>query len=239
MDKRKTVPSMMRKRIFQEANSRCALCRNSDIAALDIHHIEAIKDAGTNTPENLILLCANCHRKVTHGFISREVLAATKSDLQSTKPTATVRRNGSEVSNVVYINGAIDGSIVANTVRLTAKRTPRLKHPDGCIGADLPKRNYISYLVSRYHEFRMADPSFGEHARIRNFSYAVLHKNIQRKFKAKTFFVPIHDFDGLVSYLQDCVDGTILGKRNRAKKISSYETYEQYLNFQRFPSVGQ
>lgn len=237
MEKRKPIPSMVRKRIFQEANSQCTLCGNPDITALDIHHIDAIRDAGTNIPENLILLCANCHRKVTHGSVSREKLAAAKSALQSTDPTA--RRNDGQVTNVVHIRGDVDRSIVANTVRVAAKRVPRMKYPDGCIGADLPRHNYISYLISRYHEFRMADTSFGEHARLENFSYAVIYKNIQRKFKAKTFFVPVHHFDELVSYLQGCVDGTILGRTNGRRKIPNYESFEEYLNSQQFPLVRQ
>src|SRR5208282_2823226 len=100
MDKRRRVPSITRKRIFQEANSRCALCKNSDVAALEIHHVHAVKDAGTNAPENLILLCANCHNKVTHGSVSRDDLAAAKNSLQAARPTAG--RNGSELGNAVH-----------------------------------------------------------------------------------------------------------------------------------------
>jgi hypothetical protein len=237
MDKRKPIPSMVRKAIFQEANSRCALCKNSDIAALDIHHIDAIKDAGTNSPENLIVLCANCHRKVTHGSVSRDELAAAKNGLQSARATDT--RNDHQVGNVVHIQGNVEGSIVANTVRLATKRLPRPKYPNGCVGADLPKRNYISYLVNRYYEFRRADTSFGANARLQSFSYAVLHKNIEREFKAKTFYVPVHRFAELVSYLQGCVDRTIQGKTNRARGTPNYENYEDYVNSQQFAPVHQ
>ena len=34
-------------------------------------------------------------------------------------------------------------------------------YPVGCIGADLAKRNYVKYLVDRYHKHREADGSFG------------------------------------------------------------------------------
>ena len=143
MDKRKPIPSMVRRAIFQEANSRCALCNNSDIAALDTHHIDAIKDAGMNSPENLIVLCANCHRKVTHGSISRDELSAAKNGLQSAR--ATGNRNDCQAGNVVHIQGNVEGSIVANTVRLATKRLPRSKYPDGCVGQIC--RSAITFLI--------------------------------------------------------------------------------------------
>src|SRR6266540_3962860 len=64
-------------------------------------------------------------------------------------------------------------------------------YPPGCIGADLPKRNYVKYLVDRYHKLREADVSFGRKGQ---FHYAVLFKNIEARFRAPTYFIPERRF---------------------------------------------
>lgn len=99
-------------------------------------------------------------------------------------------------------------------------------YPPNAIGSDLLRRNYIRYLVQRYNQFKQADVSFGK-AQSR-FSYAVIFKNIETKFKAPTYFIHVNLFDELVDYLQSRIDGTILGKRNRSKAHRNYETFDEY-----------
>jgi HNH endonuclease len=227
------IPSMVRKQIFQESNSSCAVCGNSDVAALDIHHIDARKDNGSDAPENLILLCSNCHRRATHGSLSREEVTAAK--LAAPQRRQAARTDRRTLANVVRIDGNVHGSIIANNVHLGTKRLPRPKgHPPGSIGADLPKKNYVDYLIRRYHEYRKADGSFGRGERFEDYSYAILHKNVERTFKAKTFYIPVHRFPELVAYLQGCVDRTILGKTNRSRGVPNYEPYDQYVRSQGF-----
>ena len=60
-------------------------------------------------------------------------------------------------------------------------------YPEGCIGANLAKRNYVKYLVERYNHYREADARFGS---ARPFHYSVLFKNIETTFKAPTYFIP-------------------------------------------------
>lgn len=111
---------------------------------------------------------------------------------------------------------------------MSAPRTRRVKteYPDGAIGADLMKRNYVKYLVERYHKFKEADGSFGK---TQPFSYAVIYKNIESKFKAPTYFIPVARFGELTAYLQGRIENTILGKRNRSRGQASYSTFDEYL----------
>jgi len=102
-----------------------------------------------------------------------------------------------------------------------------MEYPDGSIGADLLRRNYIRYLTERYFRFREADASFGPKA-VRRFSYAVLFKNIETRFKAPTYFIPTARFDELVDFLHQRLEATILGKRNRAKGQRNYETFDEF-----------
>ena len=121
------------------------------------------------------------------------------------------------------------------TVRLTkGGRRQATAYPDGCIGADLSKRNYVKYLVERYNRYREADASFGRTAR---FHYAVLFKNIESRFKAPTYFIPANRFEELVDYLHARIDNTILGRRNNSRGIRNYESFDEY-KMQHMASAG-
>ncbi len=114
------------------------------------------------------------------------------------------------------------------TVRVSQARG-RTAYPQGSIGADLLRRNYVRYLVERYNHFKHADSSFGSALKtLSKFSYAVIFKNVQSKFKAPTYFIPVERFDDLSDYLQTRIDQTILGKRNAARGQRNYETFDEY-----------
>lgn len=112
-------------------------------------------------------------------------------------------------------------------VHFDRKRKPKVEYPDGSIGADLLRRNYIRYLTERYFRYREADASFGPKA-VRRFSYAVLFKNVEARFKAPTYFIPATRFDELVDFLQDKIERTILGKRNRVRAHRNYESFDEF-----------
>lgn len=99
-------------------------------------------------------------------------------------------------------------------------------YPAGCIGANLAKRNYVKYLVERYHQYREADERFGRTAR---FHFAVIFKNIEAEFKAPTYFIPEGRFEELADYLQGRIDNTILGRVNAKRGIPNYESFDEYV----------
>lgn len=111
-------------------------------------------------------------------------------------------------------------------VRVVKGRKTPATYPEGCIGADISKRNYVKYLVERYNRYREADASFGRTGR---FHYAVLFKNIETKFKASTYFIPESRFGELVDYLHDRIDNTILGRRNHSRGIPNFESFDEYV----------
>ena len=112
-------------------------------------------------------------------------------------------------------------------VHFEQKRKPKVEYPSGSIGADLVRRNYIRYLTERYFRYREADASFGPKA-VRRFSYAVLFKNVEARFKAPTYFIPVARFDELVDFLQDKIQRTILGKRNRVRGHRNYDSFDEF-----------
>jgi 5-methylcytosine-specific restriction endonuclease McrA len=59
----------------------CSIC-GWDEASLDLHHIIEQKNGGSDSPDNLIVLCPNCHRKVHCGVILvKELISRTLSIL--------------------------------------------------------------------------------------------------------------------------------------------------------------
>lgn len=129
--------------------------------------------------------------------------------------------------NVTSIEGSTIGGDVTINQTYRGRRSSRpTEYPADSIGRDLAQRNYVRYLVERYHRFRQADSSFGSGPA--RFSYAVIFKSIEREFKAPTYFVPQARFNELVQYLQQRVDRTILGKRNRARGIRNYASPEEF-----------
>jgi hypothetical protein len=118
------------------------------------------------------------------------------------------------------------GSATINQIHRSRRSQRPTAYPEGSIGSNLLQRNYIRYLVQRYHRFREADASFGSGPA--RFSYAVIFKNVERKFQAPTYFIPQVRFGELIEYLQHRIDRTILGKRNRTRGIPNYDSPEKY-----------
>ena len=111
-------------------------------------------------------------------------------------------------------------------VRVSKSSKRPASYPEGCIGANLAKRNYVKYLVERYNHYREADARFGP---ARPFHYSVLFKNIETSFKAPTYFIPEPRFPELVDYLHDRINNTILGRVNGKRGIPNYESFDEYV----------
>ena len=75
---RKALPQDVRRRVLHEAGYKCGnpVCRT--IVTLDIHHVVPVAEAGKNEPENLLVLCPNCHALHHRGEIPIESLRAWK-----------------------------------------------------------------------------------------------------------------------------------------------------------------
>jgi hypothetical protein len=155
---RKAIPSKTKKLIFQEAQSQCPFCSESDIDVLEIHHID--KDTDNHSPENLILACSNCHSKITSGSIPESKVRTMK--LRLSKQIHSVPDKG-KAANVISITGGQNSGIIANVVNIkNSGKSPPKQPPTGSIGANLLYRNYAKYLIDRYNEFKKADKSTPE-----------------------------------------------------------------------------
>jgi hypothetical protein len=145
---------------------------------------------------------------------------------QLEKITITDGANVTSIQRSTIHGDVHTGPTTVNQIHRGRRSSRPTEYPVGSIGRDLVERNYVRYLVERYHRFRQADSSFGSGPP--RFSYAVIFKSIEREFKAPTYFIPQARFNELVQYLQRRVDRTILGKRNRARGIRNYASLEEF-----------
>jgi hypothetical protein len=58
-----SIPNTVRNQLLIEARHRCTICTEK---CFEIHHIIEQSEGGTDDPENLIVLCPNCHQHRYH-----------------------------------------------------------------------------------------------------------------------------------------------------------------------------
>lgn len=221
--KRLTLSKTLEKRAYQQVESKCAFCTEREIASLQVHHIDW--DPSHNVLENLLVVCANCHTKVTRGVISEADVIAKKRQVEWCYSTRKMHDRTSPVVNVSITGSCFRGDIAQNITKITTQKTPRIAHPAGSVGADLSRKGYIDYLLAQYFDFRKADVSYGQ---ARPFSFAEIHRTIQKEFGYKTFFIPVQYFDRLSEFLKWRIDRTILGRHNVKRAIPNYHSYEEH-----------
>ncbi|MFW2513306.1 HNH endonuclease [Demequina sp. SO4-13] len=81
MKKRKSIPRAVQRQVKVEAGHRCAVPTCRATSGLEIHHIREHARGGPDEFQNLILLCAVCHARVTRGEIDRTSVKAYKANL--------------------------------------------------------------------------------------------------------------------------------------------------------------
>jgi len=221
--KRLTLSKTIEKRAFQQAGSACGFCPEHEIASLQVHHMDW--NPSNNVLENLLVVCANCHTKITGGVISEADVRTKKREIEWLHGQRT-RHSPSGTVSVNITGSSFKGDIAQNITKISTTKTPRTVHPPGSLGADLRRKGYIDYLIARYFDFRKADVSYGP---ARSFSYAEIHRTIQHEFGHKTFFMPVEFFERLVEFSSISHYRTILGKHNTSRRIANYHSYDKHL----------
>jgi hypothetical protein len=245
------------KRLFARSGNQCAfpgcilpITETTDTVTGVICHIHARNPNGprydsSQTDEdrhgfgNLILLCAR-HSKI----IDTEVSTYSADELRRMKKEHEAKTEGVEICpattrsaealqrqyGTIYnirargpliINspGAVQESHV--TIR-TGRPRVNVLPAAGTIGSAPDQRNYIQHLVSRYNEFA------SQQARDRGYSHAAIYGRIKTQFKASWQHVPLSRFPELVTFLQQRIDATKLGRINRAKAIRNYSSFVEF-----------
>lgn len=219
MSARSTLPRRVEKAVFQEFGSKCAFCDESSVSSLEIHHIEPYADVKVHEIENLILVCANCHGKIEAGEIPKAAVYRRKVQAASSGQSP-VRSSG----NSIRLENSDNSGIIANqlTVKTGGRKRVSVFPPSGTIASHRDSRNYVKYLIDRYHEFKRAELGAA-------MKYPVFYNAIKGEFGAKWDHVPLERFDEVVAYIQARIDKTVLGRNQKAKGVERYRSFEGYL----------
>jgi len=190
--------------------------------------------------ENLILLCAR-HSKVIDSEPERytvEILQRMKR-MHESAACGDLSPSDSKKADLLFeqyrslqINAGghvmvqSPGSVQASTVVIKNHRSKiNVLPPDGSLGSSLLHKNYVQYLIDRYQEFAKEQPG-------RPFSFGAIYGRIKHRYRAHWSSIPLDQFEDLTLFLQQRVDGTMLGSMNRGKGQANYSTFAQYLEKQ-------
>lgn len=213
----------IRAELQKEIQSVCPFCNNTDVGHFEIHHID--ENPSNNEMANLILLCPLCHSKITKGdIIQLDVLKKKISLIQGIK-------TGKSGNYEVNYNGSINTAVVGNNNKISIKQSKspiKPKYPEGCIGFDTKKANYISYLIGRYNEYK--EYEVGK----QNMKYGVFGAALKKQFKigpTRTIYhLSIDRFDELVNYIHKRINGTTLAKI-KGKEHKNFRSFDEYLTY--------
>ena len=137
--RRPSIPKATEKRVYQQAHSQCPFCDESEVTALQIHHIDG--DPSNNDFDNLILTCASCHAKITAGLIFKQKVVQTKLALPAT--SSSPRSRTRPEMNVSISGSSVRGDVANVMTKITTSKSVKTVHPPGSIGADPTKKGYI------------------------------------------------------------------------------------------------
>jgi hypothetical protein len=238
------------KRLCTLSGNRCAFygCTvplvddASDVVLGEICHIRAAKSGGprfdVDQPEedrhsfaNLILLCSTHHtlvdsapEKYTVEYLQQIKTANTASanfevrQLDSRRAERLLRKHDIQVNGPLTINSVQASNVV---IKSATRARPRVTLPADVIGGSSNHRRYIAHLVKRYHDF--ASEQSG-----RTFKHAVIYKRIEAKFGTTWEWISLVRFHDLVTFIQEKIDDTLIGKRNRSKGVPNYSHFGEY-----------
>lgn len=223
---RSNVPEKIRAGLQQEIDSTCPFCMNTDVGHFQVHHID--ENPSNNDVENLLMLCPCCHSKITKGDIPQVKVRGIKRALLD---AGDVRRRPASTQTNNF-QGSVENSVVGigNKVTIkTIRKAPKQKYPPGCIGFDVVKANYISYLIRRYHDFK--EWEVGKN----NMRYQIFPSQLKRQFKIgsqRTIYnAPEFQFKAICQYIQGRIHKTKLARTKKGVR-KLFQDFDEYVQGQ-------
>ena len=139
---RKALSQDVRRRVLHEAGYKCGNPIYRTIVTLDIHHLVPVADEGKNEPENLLVLCPNCHALHHRGEIPVESLRSWKMLLLAINE-AFDRRSvdlllALDTTGMLFVSGE---GVLECAALVAAGLVQRFSHNDG-------RRSFPTYSVS-------------------------------------------------------------------------------------------
>lgn len=176
--KRVPIPQVnkVRSELQKEISSICPFCTNDDVGQFQIHHID--EDPSNNEHFNLLLLCPNCHSKITKEDISRQDVIDKKLNLRNRQSIVQFisvsvdekncgwrpiknAKNAFEAVKLQSLFPVFNFSLINNsskTLILTSVRITTKRLPIGLSGPDVPLPSILRPTIT----YKIKMPSDGE-----------------------------------------------------------------------------
>lgn len=107
-----------------------------------------------------------------------------------------------------------------------SKSAPEL--PDGSLGKDLARKNYVNYLSKRYGEWKQLQ--LDRDGKGEKFNWASHNKSIMNRYHAAGInYIPVVHFDDLVKFLKEKIDKSQFGRNQKAKGKRNYSELEEHM----------
>lgn len=132
--KRKPIPRHIRQLVLIESGYMCGNPRCRTILTLELHHIDPVRDGGSNESSNLIALCPNCHSMHEKGIIPQEAIYVWKNMIISINST-----NISNIDTLLHIYKMSENKILEPYIRYSAES---LVHFAGLLNSGLLRADF-------------------------------------------------------------------------------------------------
>ncbi len=135
------------------------------------------------------------------------------------------------MGKIINFNERVESAVIGDNNQVTVnvkQQAKKNKYPIGSLGADNDKTNYISYLITRYHEYKEWEVGKGR------MNYAIFQSGLKKIFKigkTRTLYnIPEEKFEELALEIQKRIDKTVLANVKRSKgQLNNYLDYNEYL----------
>jgi len=166
--RRKSLSKALERRVLLEAGGKCPWFDGFNLksAEAEIYHIDG--DRSNNVSENLLLTCRNHHGQIEGQIIPHWEVMLKKTILSNplTMERLGLVRQVSAVDMPAAVVAGDNYGVAAKNIGTvnfkSSKGSTKIAHPVGSIGADIPKKGYLEYLVRKYSEARGKGIKYGD-----------------------------------------------------------------------------
>lgn len=232
--KRKALTKALERRIILEAGGVCPWCKTKiKRGEVEIHHID--EDPSNNSPENLILMCRNCHGRATEGLIPKWEAILQKQILcnPGTMERLGLTRLPPSAPPPPIVGGDNHGvagqNVNIGTLKMTKDRSKDKRRTPiaGLVEANADMQTYAIYLVKRYILWRKN----GKKIDPRPFDPGSAHSILGEGFGCGNSVLKVTEgrFFEWVAQAQHKIDRTVFGLMNTRKGNPNYHSWEDHL----------
>lgn len=226
---RKKPSKPVEHQVREQCGQACAnpTCRIWSTATHELHHID--ENRSNSVVENLILLCANCHKKQQSGLISEADVRLWKRIAEASQLPPPKGERPVESVQMRDNYGIAAKTVNISELKMTRERAAKGRRSitPGLIEADADMRTYANYLVKRYIDWR----KMGVKIDGRNFKAGSAHGILAEGFGSpdSVLLIPQTRFHVWVKQAQSKIDGTTWGKIHKSRSGRNYHTWEEHL----------